>query len=1710
MKIPSGIKKFFGKNSAGSSLNVSLGLGASKTGKRPQFVQGLRRHLAPVQQSFSPEGLFPEGIPPDESEDLLKHAFRAPTQAGRADPKPQSSSLQHRTAKHLGAALGFGRGSERKLVGQFHSPLPPSPDEPAVETQSGQWLKKGLGRLTENALDQQRREHTEQQQQQNLATRVHTLTEANPVSLHRAVEHLDGLNAKVMQLDHAELSLIVGKQTAEEKWQTCKVDHHKAAAAVEKAELTTKNFEGLLSKLEMRKVSACTQAQNSRIALESLDQRIAGLKAQLATLPAARPSSQTSRGPGYEAVLRDRMKVSQDNLPLLEREQLNAKNALDQARRSFVKQLPCTSARRIAKRAMAEAADCSRGATASVKECTDHIAECERELKAIRAERASVDDTTYLRGEIELMLTSLDGERPTLVKNVTLADEYLVGLQGSMISVQTMHHRAKEALIPLVIAAEKAKRFMDEAERSHTLLETDLATLRGQKDQNNQTVRERVNSSLPDAKINADKLRQTAATELNVSIEALVTRPPGFSGHTTTELTEQLRQLATRLDGVPSGLSVEAEAILRKERMPTPQVLELITRSVAQAAGGVAAEGVKVLQDLMARNFAQLVPQPLTDPDGPCIYPFPVSPSPSEQAISLLGNRPSGVEILQRLTRPAAEAPSRELKDALIVHLRASQAHAKLEGKIDLADFRWLARADEAARQTVHGQDLNHQALDPAASAESVQRRLAFHGVRNGFISVAEGSEYDLVNKALTTLATEWFDQAAATGAVPSAASPLRAVGVAARVATDVELQTHEKAASTQLHHACTALKKLVTYDLIALKRAAEADAQPRATGGFDADDPAWSRALVSRFAKSAEKVVAQPSGATGDVAPNDPVRSGELATLAEPAQNGGVDQPTATEDVLLKDLVHAKVLLDYIDKRAQRGERLDQMHLGPWAWRSINRKTQQQYKLASGGSWGGPLQRLRRQKEATPTDSRAAPSAESSGTSNQLVPRSLQSCVPNAFTGKVTKVVDLLASLNEFLCDPYEPRGGSERATGSLLAEGSSNEDGSISSGYVADDDSSVGETPRAAAGEAVPMEPPWLNESPENSPDVKPGTSPRHAHFLEAVKVLFGTDDRSVRALSKVLLDVFPQTEFVDRYEEMINCAKALREQVPTARQAIGVLATSQALRVLTNIESGGGVANANQRAERLMQVDKSAKAQEGIAKFYEKPGKHLSDWANAAGDALEKASDELAKARKLQEDGGATAELMKIWTDAALDNVFASVEMGRGRQMGVGLPGVGGFANKVGNLLGVTARPDVSALRTGENVFQIGRDALGVGFSVGRTTTVDVSLGLQAGVGVPLVVPLVDGGVGLSTAYQRSEARREGGATVRIPRVDKNKNLDVMAESFRQVMQTVVDWNKIEDADHAPRYVSPLEALLCENPAVSVSTIALSTSLTTTRESGVSAFGSVGLPLDQKGSVAGTAVFASVQNKRSHNDTMSRPAGGVQPISADVSRDENNVSATLGASQAFSGRVADSPAGGLRGRIGLVAKTVELKRNMAQAAVSVLGTPDGAIIADRTLEYSSFEKFEAKVAPNRDKWVIRAMQVNKWPEGFPEGDKRLVCEKALDDFLAQARNALRSGTATLQENMDVRPEVGAQLNASLGLAQLARLQGRDEEAKALELAGNAMLQDESSYQPFQMRIKLRSQDGDDKGLNFGLKKLETRTARAQKSHDLYPRLR
>ena len=454
-----------------------------------------------------------------------------------------------------------------------------------------------------------------------------------------------------------------------------------------------------------------------------------------------------------------------------------------------------------------------------------------------------------------------------------------------------------------------------------------------------------------------------------------------------------------------------------------------------------------------------------------------------------------------------------------------------------------------------------------------------------------------------------------------------------------------------------------------------------------------------------------------------------------------------------------------------------------------------------------------------------------------------------------------------------------------------------------------------------------------------------------------------------------------------------------------------------------------------------------------------------------------------------------------DPTKEPTFGSVSLSDGRRKGVATGGLVGLATQIASAGILVARVDLKVSRSKDSSLTLSRDSQGIQMQLvsdAVTTTggasLDASVGLGfGGDGGPAFV-----GAGGALSHSASKTDSNDGVILRLPKFN-GKTHEQLTDDFGGMIETMLTWQDYDNEDGQPLYRDALQALLHQHPEISVSSVQES-SLSHTAVANAGLFGGVSLPVGDNGGdslIAGSLGVGTSSTRRRDDFATTSGTQGLEGVS--VGR-QSDVSLYAGALARLGGSFDAEPRlAGVRARVLRVGGEVTLHQSVDQAGASLLRQPDGAIVADRSVEYSDFRKFEAAINAHREKWIRAGVQAGHWPEGLSDSDKRIAASDALDQFMDTAKTCLKSGSVTLNETMDLKFEVGAELTANLALDQLARSDRRHIEADALRAAREKLLADDASYEAFWLKLFDRGSSSQTTGVNFVVQSTKTQAASA-----------
>lgn len=353
--------------------------------------------------------------------------------------------------------------------------------------------------------------------------------------------------------------------------------------------------------------------------------------------------------------------------------------------------------------------------------------------------------------------------------------------------------------------------------------------------------RDAVARSVQDLEKQAEQIGRVAAGMQGLAMMTLAAAPPGFTApDAAIVLGPVLERLQARLLAQPPRSEREA--------LPADAMLEMALRAAARLSGGDAHSAARTLAALLDLRLEDLVPAP--DAVG--------APGGASAAAAALAHElvtlPRGRTLLTSLMVSSPASHNAERAKSVEVYV-AAQGKLALGGQsLDEATRTWLTQAMSGASACMH---------DPEGRIEAHAARAAYHGVRNGFYSVAPGSPYHQADTCMRSVSERMLDHAvqAKTGSsakqVASKVLPLNkptpfnepAMLAAGKAAVAVGIiDTQEQAlqalsdAARELHAELGAASSGPTADLVALLDAVQAECRTRKPEQVLADTTLSSR----------------------------------------------------------------------------------------------------------------------------------------------------------------------------------------------------------------------------------------------------------------------------------------------------------------------------------------------------------------------------------------------------------------------------------------------------------------------------------------------------------------------------------------------------------------------------------------------------------------------------------------------------------------------------------------------------------------------------------------------------------------------------------------------------------------------------------------------------------------------------------------------------
>lgn len=446
-----------------------------------------------------------------------------------------------------------------------------------------------------------------------------------------------------------------------------------------------------------------------------------------------------------------------------------------------------------------EAATCSRQLEAS----DDRLARFEAELARARWAQSEVARLEQCAGEAAGKLAQAGQDMTHLDKHCQGLKESLRLCKDSFEEAQSSHDAARrqfEAAENALRQHQQALRGVEARIRPALDIERSLATAR--------EAQARLDGTLLGVEKHQETLEGAVSKAARQSMQSMRMAPPGFAAPDAA-LRDALGALEERLLALPP----------KKANLAADEIFELAIRSAARVSGHDPAVAAQALQALGLRTLADLA--------GAGVPP---QAAVLAQEVSRL---PRGMEILGALVQPSQPPLAPDRVRAVQTYLAAGAELARVEPS-DQAARQWLAAAQAGAAQIVQG--------TPASDVPHRQR-VACHGVRNGFMTDAPGSDYEKADRFMRSISDEMLNRALAARPEPG---PWGRVKTAAAHLLPIHKPTPFNTAALQAASRTAVAVGIVVPPQEALDRLFAAFGPLRTPSGSSAGRPKAEQALLA------------------------------------------------------------------------------------------------------------------------------------------------------------------------------------------------------------------------------------------------------------------------------------------------------------------------------------------------------------------------------------------------------------------------------------------------------------------------------------------------------------------------------------------------------------------------------------------------------------------------------------------------------------------------------------------------------------------------------------------------------------------------------------------------------------------------------------------------------------------------------------------------
>ncbi|SFD57377.1 XopZ family type III secretion system effector [Paracidovorax konjaci] len=432
-----------------------------------------------------------------------------------------------------------------------------------------------------------------------------------------------------------------------------------------------------------------------------------------------------------------------------------------------------------------------------------------------------------------------------------------------------------------------------------------------------------------------------------------------------------------------------------------------------------------------------------------------------------------------------------------------------------------------------------------------------------------------------------------------------------------------------------------------------------------------------------------------------------------------------------------------------------------------------------------------------------------------------------------------------------------------------------------------------------------------------------------------------------------------------------------------------------------------------------------------------------------------------------------------------------------------------------LGLGLRLTAAAQRNVDSVMEFYMGRTGMYLQVGEQTTQQAQLGAGASTGYGIDLGGDKASLGLTAAADwrwRGERGVENGIQLRLPRLGKGREPELNVEfidAYEHLLQMATP-----GPDGAPARRDWMRELLAHHPELSAGLIDDAQRSSTGTETNVSA--SVGLRVGEvadRGRRAGVAASLGLKMRQDNGQTATTVAGYMTTIYRDATATARvEVAGRATASVQFaealkntetdhgtktSQRASASAAGLDLG----YARELSADATTNFCTLFLFGDEIDPVRSDRATDYSKFSDFERHVRAEWDGWA----QYGTGKLG-PEVDpalRHLLADIQLSHFMEQTHAFARgNGFAAMFADKAMRAPAAPLLDVHRALSALARTAGNTETAKAEDAAFDALLQEESMWEPTLLLLREKGKLQAERGLDFFVKHQNNRNAEAMRT--------